>query len=167
MKASKLLCIAAMLFLGVGTTFGVNMEPGVVRIDFLHPEKFTDFRIQDRDYKWSAPVFVRKVTDALEPAMKRSFPGDKLRLRFTNIDLAGRYETSRRGGRAVRVDRGTMPARLSFDFALQDSSGRTLKRGSQRLVDNSRLSSSDPNRSDPLYSETRMLKRWLRTLKQS
>jgi DUF3016 family protein len=167
MKASKLLCISAVLFLGVATTFGVSAQPGVVRIDYLHPEKFTDFRIQDRDYRWSAPVFANEVTKALEPAMKRSFPGDKLRLRFTNIDLAGRYETPRRGGRAVRVNRGNMPARLSFDFSLQDSSGRTLRGGSERLVDNSRPSSFDPNRSDPLYSETRMLKRWFRSLSRS
>jgi hypothetical protein len=167
MKASKFLCISTVLFLGVATTFGASTQPGVVRIEFLHPEKFTDFRIQDRDYRWSATVFANKVTDALEPEMKRSFPGDKVRLRFTDIDLAGRYETPRRGGRAIRVNRENMPARLAFDFSLQDGSGRNLKGGSERLIDNSRRSSYDPNRSDPLYSETRMLKRWLRSLRRS
>jgi len=73
-----------------------------------------------------------------------------------------------RGGSSVRVVRGAIrPARMSFEFVLQDSSGRTLASGSTRITDTSSPSSlaHHPRRSQALYYEKRMLERWFRSLK--
>lgn len=138
-----------------------------VEVQFVQPAKFTDFRIYGRDAQWSASYFASQISDDLRPALERKVPGGKLTLRFTDIDLAGHYPS--RGGSSVRVVRGQIrPARMSFAFVLQDSSGRTLASGSTRITDNSSPSMAQhPKRSEPLYYEKRMLERWLRSLKTS
>lgn len=138
-----------------------------VEVQFVQPAKFTDFRIYGRDAQWSASYFASQISDDLRPALERKVPGGKLTLRFTDIDLAGHYPS--RGGSSVRVVRGQIrPARMSFAFVLQDSSGRTLASGSTRITDSSSPSMAQhPKRSEPLYYEKRMLERWLRSLKTS
>jgi DUF3016 family protein len=153
----------------IGTLFfssGCTTEDGrvatssVVTIQFIYPERFTDFSLQRRDVQGTAPVFTQRMTEALQPVMERRFPGCQLRLRFTDIDLAGR-----RSSMASSSPRTRTPARFSFDFTLRDRSGRTLASGSQRLIVTDRSSLSDnPNRSSRLTNESRSLARWLQFL---
>jgi Protein of unknown function (DUF3016) len=143
-----------ILFLTIAISFGfdaapvLSAQPSNVAIQFVSPEKFTDFRIYGRDGRWSASYFASQISDDLKPALNRRFPGSKLTLRFTDIDLAGSYRNSSRGGRDVRVVRGAItPARMSFVFLLQDSNGRTLASGSTRITDTSSHSSLARQRS--------------------
>src|SRR6201998_1734113 len=133
--------ILPALFLTAATLFGLEVAPAVeaqpanVTIQYVSPEKFTDFRIYGRDAQWSASYFASQISNYLSPLLNRKFPGAKLTLRFTDIDLAGREASSSRGGRNVRVTRGlTMAARMSFVFLLQDSSGRALGRWTTRTL---------------------------------
>jgi hypothetical protein len=141
---------------------------GTVDVQFVQPSKFTDFNIYGRGPQWSASYFAGQISDDLRPAVERKVSGGRLTLRFTDIDLAGHYNS--RGGSSVRIVRGEIrPARMAFAFVLQDSSGRTLASGSTRINDNSSQSSlaHHPKRSQALYYEKRMLDRWLRSLKTS
>ena len=165
----------AILFLTIAISFALNpplarsAQPSNVTIQYVSPEKFTDFRIYGRDAQWSASYFSSQIRDYLNPALNRRFPGAKLTLRFTDIDLAGRERDSSRGGRNVRVSRGlTAPARMSFVFILQDSSSRTLASGSTRITDTSNPSSMvarQRSASEPLYYEKQMLGKWLNSVK--
>jgi disulfide oxidoreductase YuzD len=73
------------------------------------------------------------VKDELRPVMRAKYPNSSLLLRFTDIDLAGRYSTARN----ARVISSGHPARMSFDFVLADANGKVLAKGSTRLTDNS------------------------------
>ena len=137
-----------------------SSAPAVVTVDFVDPGRFTDFRINNRDFQHSSTVFTGDVTSALKPVMARRFPGHTLNLRYTNIDLAGRRTTGPQGLGGVR---GTTPPRLAFDYVLQNPSGRTVARGSQRLVDSAPTSSQ--SRSRPVQIEANMMQRWLQTLR--
>jgi Protein of unknown function (DUF3016) len=169
--------ILPALFLTAATLFGLEVAPAVeaqpanVTIQYVSPEKFTDFRIYGRDAQWSASYFASQISNYLSPLLNRKFPGAKLTLRFTDIDLAGREASSSGGGRNVRVTRGlTMPARMSFVFLLQDSSGRTLASGSTRISDTSNPSSMAARQrsaSEALYYEKQMLGKWLKSVKAS
>jgi hypothetical protein len=152
----------------LASTSVLGASRATVDVQYVQPAKFTDFSIYGRGAQWSASYFATQISDDLTPALQRKVPGGKLTLRFTDIDLAGHYPS--RGGQSVRVVRGEIrPARMSFVFVLQDSSGRTLASGSTRIVDNSSPSSlaHHPKRSQALYYEKRMLERWLRSLKTS
>ena len=153
----------------LNTAPGLAAQPSNVTIQYVSPEKFTDFRIYGRDTQWSASYFAGQISDYLSPVLNRRFPGAKLTLRFTNIDLAGREVNSSRGGRNARVTRGlTAPARMSFGFLLQDSGGRTLANGSTRITDNSNptsLVARQRSASEALYYEKQMLDKWLKSIK--
>jgi hypothetical protein len=168
MKMSRNSLFTAVILFGLSAASVLGAQSGDVTVQFVHPEKFTDFSIYGRDYRWSASYFASEISGDLRPKLKRKFPGSKLTLRFTDIDLAGSSRASRRGGRDVRVVRGEMtPARMSFDFLLQDSGGKTLANGSTRITDTSHhsLSLRNPSTSGALYYEKRMLEKWLKSIK--
>jgi hypothetical protein len=159
------ICALVMLFGGFGcsTEGGGGAATAVVSVQYLNPERFTDFSVQGRDVQSSASVFTQEVTNTLQPVMASRFSGYRLTLRFTDIDLAGRRSSA--GASSARIVRGRTPARLSFAYVLQDKSGRPVASGSQRLVDNARpTQAGNPSRSGPLFNENRMLRRWLQSL---
>jgi hypothetical protein len=170
MKTSQLLLLSVTLLAVAGVANVCGEQPDNVTIQYVHPEKFTDFSIYGRDYRWSASYFASGISKELRPMLKRKFPDSMLTLRFTNIDLAGSYRTSRRGGRDLRVVRGEMtPARLSFDFLLRDSASRTQANGSSRITDTSQHTSllRQQSGSEPLFYEKRMLEKWLKSVRAS
>jgi hypothetical protein len=112
---------AAMLF-----ARAVSAQPGDVAIQFVGPEKFTDFRIYGLDAQWSASFFARQISDDLRPTLNQKFPGSKLTLRFTDINLAYNYRVSVRGERGVRVRSPIAPERMLIVFSLQDRNGPRL-----------------------------------------
>jgi hypothetical protein len=135
--------------------------PAVVTVDFVDPGRFTDFRINNQDFQRSSMVFTRDVSSALRPVMARRFPGHTLKLRYTNIDLAGRRTP---GPQGIRLVGGTTPPWVAFDYLLQNPSGRTIASGSRRLVSSAPVSSSQ-SRSRPVQIEVDMMRRWLQTLR--
>jgi hypothetical protein len=157
-------CAIGLLVGGIGCathgTGGGGAVPGaVVTVQYTNPQNFTDFSVQGRDVQSSTSAFTREVMRTLEPVMKSRFPAYMLTLRFTNIDLAGRTTV---GPRTVRVVRTHHPARLWFNYVLQDKSGHSAASGSRTLVQTS--PGGGPGRSGPLDTETQMLRRWLRGL---
>ena len=135
--------------------------PAVVSVDFVDPGRFTDFRINNRDFQHSSTVFTRDVTSALRPVMARRFPGHTLDLRYTDIDLASRRTS---GPQGIRVVAANTPPWLAFDYVLLNPSGRTIATGSQRLVASAPASSSE-SRTHPVQIEANMMRRWLQTLR--
>ena len=173
MSMKKLLSALVVPLLGMGLTAALSAESGNVRISFVQPEKFTDFRIQGRQENVSAGIFRDQVSGYLSPVVARRFPGDNLTLKFTDIDLAGRIDPYRiRKLPNVRIDRDVAsPLRLYFNYTLTDSSGKILASGSQSLVDVDYLYRYNyyPNetKSDTLFYEKATLNRWIRTLSLS
>jgi len=148
-------------------------EPSNVRIEFVHPERFSDFQILGLQEIKSAPIFRDRVSAYLSPVVARRFPGATLTLKFTNIDLSGRLEPWRiRKFTNVRFDHNVAsPLRLFFDYTLTDSIGRVLTSGSTSLVDGDYLYryAYYPNieQTAPLFYEKVTLYRWLNYLTPS
>jgi hypothetical protein len=148
---------------GIGSVAAATVTP--VTVQFVNPAKFTDFQIRGRDANYTAGLFANSIKDDLRPVMNQKYPNSSLLLRFTDIDLAGRYSTARN----TRIVSEGHPARMSFDFVLTDAGGKVLAKGSTRLNDTSSPTSGryDPKRSQIFYYERRVLNRWLRTLSTS
>jgi len=159
---------AAMLISGtVCATLAMAAEgtvvSAVVKVQYVKPQSFTDFSIHQRNIGYSAAYFTKEVTRTLEPVMTNRFPGNVLTLQFTNIDLAGSGAT---GPRSVQVVRSHTPARVSFNYQLQDQSGRSIASGSQNLINDVTFGrAANAPRSGPVSAETRMLQRWLKGLR--
>jgi hypothetical protein len=135
-----------------GTSYRRSVDGTVVRVQYVNPQHFTNFSIHDRDIRYSASVFTQEISKDLESVMNDRFPGDRLTLRFNNIELEGMV---------VRTNRSAL---LSFDYFLQDQSGRVVASGSQRLVETPWFHAPQAVRSGPVPLESRMLQNWLRSL---
>src|SRR3984893_6923102 len=100
----------------LGLIASLSAEPANVRISFVQPEKFSDFRIQGRQENVSAGIFRNEVSAYLSPYVARRFPGATLTLTFTDIDLAGRIDPSKtRKLPDARIERNiASPLRLYF-----------------------------------------------------
>ena len=135
--------------------------PAAVTVDYVDPGTLTDFRINNRDFQHSSTIFTRDVISALRPVMARRFPAHTLRLRYTDIDLAGRRTSGPQGLRVV-------PTRgfpwLAFNYVLQNPSGRTIASGSRRLVAREPASSSE-SRARPVQIEVDLMRSWLQGLR--
>jgi hypothetical protein len=141
----------------------VSAPSSVVTIQFIHPERFTDFSLQRRDIQYTAAVFTQRMTEALQPVMESRFPGGQLILRYCDLTISTSPAVAFPW--LLRRLEVVCPPRFSFNFALRDRSGRTLASGSQRLSVTERSSlSSNPNRSSRLTNESRTLARWLQFL---
>jgi DUF3016 family protein len=173
MNVKRLPCCLLLSMLCLGWATAHSTEPSNVRISFVDPEKFSDFRIQGRQENVSAAIFRDEVTAYLSPYVAKRFPGAILSLNFTDIDLAGRLDPSRtRKLPNARIDRNiASPVRLYFDYRLTDSHRTILASGSKALVDSDYLYRYTyyPNqtRSDTLFYEKVTLSRWLATLSPS
>src|ERR1700732_3747892 len=130
----RFFCLLLLTMPGLGLWPAQAAEPSNVRIDFVHPERFTDFRIQDRDENASVPIFGNEVSTYLSPVVAKRFPGKTLTLRFTDIDLAGRLG-NRPGFNQVRFDRQFgSPIKLFFYYTFTDSKGIVVASGSKALL---------------------------------
>lgn len=173
MSVQKLFCslFLSMVCLGLATTH--STEPSNVRISFVQPRKFSDFRIQGRQENVSAGIFRDEVTAYLSPYVAKRFPGAVLTLNFTDIDLAGRIDPSKtRKLPNARIDRNVAsPLRLYFDYTLTDSQSNILARGSKGLADTDYLYRynyyPNQNKSDTLFYEEATMNRWIATLRLS
>jgi hypothetical protein len=157
----------------LGFSAGNALAADNVRIEFVHPERFSDFRIRDRQEIASASMFRDEVSSYLSPKVHRRFPGATLTLKFTDIDLSGRLEPWRISrfpkNIGVRFDRNMQrPLRLYFDYTLTDPNGHVRTSGSAALVDVDYLHRyfyvSNEQKSDILFYEKATLERWVNSL---
>jgi Protein of unknown function (DUF3016) len=108
-----------------------------VIITFIHPERFTDFRVQGRTEQESAVKFAAEMMEALAPTVAQEAPGSTLVLQFTDIDLGGRYkpQLARRFTNVRFYNNGREPVRMYFDYTVANSRGRILAKGSDSASD--------------------------------
>jgi hypothetical protein len=168
----KFLYLLLVPMISLGLFAARAAEPSNVRVNFVHPEYFTDFRIQDRDERASVPIFRDEVSSYLSPIVAKRFPGKTLTLTFTDIDLAGRL-----GNRAilndVRFNRelGPSPIRLSFNYAVTDSKGSVVAGGSKALLAQDYLRDyvwyPQSLKTSTLFYEKATLLKWVRGLEPS
>ena len=161
--------LAAVLSQGLSAAQAT--ESSNVRIEFVHPERFTDFRIQDRDENASVPIFRSEVSNSLSPLVAKRFPGKTLTLRFTDIDLAGRLGNRPRFNQVRFNHQFGSPIRLSFDYTVTDSKGSVVEAGSKSLLAQDYLHDyvnyPQSLKSSTIFYEKATLLKWARGLELS
>jgi Protein of unknown function (DUF3016) len=158
--------------LSLGFSAAVAAEPSNVRVDFVHPEHFTDFRIEGRDELASVPIFRDAVTSELSTEVSKRFPGQILVLRFKDIDLGGRLGNRPRFSN-LRFNRQLVgpPIRLSFDYSFLNSKGKVVSSSSKSLLVQDYLQPyvnyPQSLKSSPVFYEVASLTKWIRGLESS
>lgn len=141
-----------------------NAKTGTVTVVFDHPENFTD--VKDR---WVPSDSGRDAiladirTFAVERGSTCLRSGQKLEIKFTDIDLAGEFEPERGPNfDSVRIMRDIYIPVMHLEFKLTGADGKVLAEGKRTLRDMDYLDRSLPFENDPLAYDKRMLGDWLR-----
>ena len=143
-------------------------SPSNVIMTYVHPERFTDFRVQGRTEQWSAVKFAAEMSEALAPTVAQHAPGRTLVFQFTDIDLGGRYKRQlTRNFTNVRFyNNGREPVRMYFNYTLADLHGRVHAKGSDSATDALYLGkyTSEPVKFpfEEFYFEKQTLVSWIR-----
>jgi hypothetical protein len=165
----KILSLIPLVALGLATgcASSVAHAPTTVprtEVVFDHPEKFTDVKDggnptdEGRDYILSQiRNYLVECTEGLVPE------GYKLKLVFTDISLAGKYEPWRGPQwENVRIIKTVYPPSFTFTYTVTDSSGKVVKQGSENFLDMDFQTRVVFANSDPLRYEKAALNDWAR-----
>jgi hypothetical protein len=138
MKTLATLALAAtsLLLAGCQTTAPqTGVAPADITVEFKNPDNFRDVRESlGGSTDENALAALRTYLQQNAPAKLQA--GQKLRVTFTDIDLAGDFPGSG-GGQydRVRIIRGIYIPRQEFSFELTDAAGQVLKQGTRTLTD--------------------------------
>jgi hypothetical protein len=146
-------------------------QRGHVEVVFDHPENFTDVQDASIPSDQGRDAILAQLRSHLEDRASSLLPkGYALTVTFTDIELAGKYE-SWRGPQwgNIRVVKAMYPPAFKFSFVLKDPAGVVVKQGSESIRDTSFQLRSLPDTMDPLRYEKAILSDWaeenLRNLK--
>jgi DUF3016 family protein len=138
-----------------------------VQIDWTPPADFSESKTYAGTGlgRQSPDEWLGNLADHLRYRAERILPpDDRLKVTFTNVQLAGTYEPWR-GPRwdDVRIIKNIYPPRIDLKFTLTDASGAVVKEGERQLRDPAFMQRGTLNETDPLRFEKRMLDDWLRS----
>lgn len=162
-KVALFTLVAAGLVLVGCQTPTPRGDPGAVTVEFQNPDKFRDVRDSlGGPTDENALAALRTYLEENAPA--RLETGQKLRVTFTDIDLAGDFPVAG-GGRydRVRVIRSIYIPRQEFTFQVTDAAGHVVKEGKRTLTDLNFQSKGMRIGSDqPYFYDKALLEDWLR-----
>jgi hypothetical protein len=171
MSVKKFIYSLLALIVSLGLSTGRAEETSNVRVEFVHPENFSDFRIQDRTERASAPIFQKEVSNYLSAIVSKRFPGKTLTLTFTDIDLGGRLSNRPRFNDVRFNHEWGPPIRLSFQYVVTDSKGTVVAGGAKSLLEQDYLyqyiNYPQSLKSSPVFYEKATLAKWVRGLEPS
>jgi hypothetical protein len=162
MKSNRLLTLFAVILLAAGCqTVTPVPNDGRVTVIFDQPEKFTDAKssfqgFTDQGYLDDLKRYIDRT------ARGYLAEGQRLTVKFTDIDMAGDFIPGRPQLNDVRVMKAIYPPRLKFSYTVTDAAGQTVKQGDENLTDltyQSRLRTTSTD--EPLFYEKALLADWM------
>lgn len=142
-----------------------SAEPSRVEVVFQDPDKFTDVKDSSMNSDKGRDGILDDIRTFVVDSASRFLPaGAKLKITFTEIDLAGEYEPWRGpSAHDVRIVKDIYPPRFDFSYVVTDETGAVIKEGKEQLRDMSFMMRLVIDRSDPLRFEKDMLQEWMRS----
>jgi hypothetical protein len=168
-RASAAVLLASLVVFAAAPTLRADAKTAPasrITAEYVNPEKFTDFRDGVFDTEKGRQHLMEELNDHLADLSRRAIPeGQRLEIRFTNIDLAGDYEPWR-GPQFddIRILKDIYPPRMELEYRLVDaSSGAVIRQGAEKLVDMGYLMNIArlPSQ-DALLHDKQMLSDWIR-----
>lgn len=126
------LSLAACLWL-TGCATAPKDGGGTTTVEFVAPEKFTDFEPTDGTAGRVSEAELRQFEQILTRLGERYVPAGKaLHLRITDVNRAGRIPPA--AARRIRVITDAQPASAEFGFKVTGPDGQSAAEGTERLV---------------------------------
>lgn len=156
------LLFAGLLLAGCTTPTSSNgVVPADITVEFQNPDDFRDVR-DSLGGSTDQNALAALRTWLQENAPARLAAGQKLRVIFTDIDLAGDFLPGASVDR-IRIIRGVYIPRMELSFAVTDAAGQTVKEGTRTLTNLDFQSTGRRLGSDqPFFYDKMLLEDWLR-----
>lgn len=154
--------LAAALFASATLLSAADAAQTDVAVNFHEAEKFTDARSRfggstEQHYLDSLAAHLMK------QASLQLAPGQRLEVTFTDVDLAGEFNTANSRQQDIRIIKEIYLPRQQLSFRLIGEDGQVLKEGERRLSDLNFM--NNPNiigRNEPLFYDKALLSEWVR-----
>jgi len=154
-RALTLACAAAATPLA-------SAEAGRVEVVYVDPQQFTDVRDGFTPTDSARDFYLAEIRRYIErQAARRLADGEVLRVRITDVQLAGVYEARRAAVTDVRIIREVTPARIDLGFRLERADGAVAAAGERQLRSTGYPVGVRIDPSDPLRYEKVLLDGWL------
>ena len=150
--------------LAPGAMPAVAADPARVEVVYVDPQKFTDVRDGYTQTDSARDFFLAEIRRYIEQhAARQLAEGESLRVRITDVQLAGTYEARRPNITNVRIVRDVTPARIDLSFRLLRADGTVRGEGERQLRGTGYPVGVGIDPGDPLLYEKVLLDDWLRT----
>ena len=160
--------LSILSLLGAGTIFaadGDKSKSANITVIFDHPENFMD--VKDAWIPTDAgrdAILADIRAFVVDRASSRLQDGQKLEVRFTDIDLAGDFEPQLGPDfNGVRIIKDIYSPKIDLEFKLTGADGKVLSEGKRKLRDPFYLGRLVPAHNEPLCYEKDILNDWLRS----
>ena len=156
------LIITGLLLSGCTTPASNGVTAADITVEFSKPDDFRDARSSFGGSTDQAALATLR-TCLQENAAPRLQPGQKLRVTFTDLDLAGEFEPQT-GAESdhIRIIKGIYIPRQVLTFELTDDAGKVLRQGTRTLTDlNFQSAALRVGSEQPYYYDKVLLQNWL------
>lgn len=174
MKALRPLLLLAGALCGASLAFAAADQAAVsapktapaspVEVTFDNPAEFTDFTQSYSSKDYGQDGLMSQFREFLQDRIaSRLAPGQRVEIKFKDIDLAGDFEPWR-GPRAddIRIVKDIYVPRAKFDFRLLNADGTVAAEGHRELSNLGFMTSIAFPQSDALRWDKDMLNDWVR-----
>lgn len=135
-----------------------------ITADYVDPENFSDFRDAIFDTEKGRQHIMEQLNEHLAQLGERLPAGQRLEIRFTDINLAGEFEPWR--GiyfNQIRIMKDIYSPRMEFSYRVLDAQGAVLREGTEKLSNLAYLLNVSPIGShDGLRHDKQLLTDWVR-----
>lgn len=165
-RSLRLLAVTtSLLVAAVGVHAAETEAAGPVEVTFVSPEEFRDFTLSHVSKDDGQEMLMDEIRAHLvNQARSLLQPGQRLEVRFLDIDLAGDFEPGRiqPHGDHIRYMKDIYPPRMTIEFKLMDASGKVISEGKRQLSELGYLMVTRLPASDGLRYDKALLTDWMR-----
>lgn len=162
-----LVAMAAVLAVAVAGARASEAKPeSPVDVTFVSPEEFSDFTRSYSQKDDGQEGMMREFrAHLLNQARSLLQPGQRLEVKFLDIDLAGDFEPGRlhtAQGDNIRYLKEIYPPRVTIEFKLTGADGKVISEGKRELKELGYLMVTRLPSSDGLRYDKALLTDWMR-----
>ncbi len=135
-----------------------------ITAEYVNAEKFTDFRDGIFDSEKGRQHLIEQINEHLASLGGRLPAGQRLEIRFTDINLAGDFEPWRGANfDEIRIMKDIYSPRMEFSYRVLDANGAVVREGTEKLSDLAYLMNiSMVGSHDGLRHDKQLLTDWVR-----
>jgi hypothetical protein len=136
------------------------------RVEYVHPENFTDVSFRSMTRQDAENRLERELTATIEKAGTQYLHSYALAVRILDVAMAGREALEQPGFNSDLRIRNSMgkPARISIQYEVKDPAGRVVAKGARVLTNLTYQRDYPDTYLDTLSQEKQLLRDWIRGL---